>query len=458
VDCSWAKPATLDNPNVPGDFPINANSIEAYRVNVSQEGTLTPISGTTVLTIRVYDHQGLDTIDAVSIEAPDFFSGTLPATWKQDGGTYSEFEVSVGNALNAEAGTYPVLVKVEDKATVEIIGKVNAYQVAMVQVHPVIELEQKIPMSNYPLDSEFDSLTGNAYFGPVPLTADLDVQGIGSDLGLITGFPTLTATGGIGMCRNTHQIFVASDLGPDWPKDITVFDTQLKAEDYAVDFTDSPNGPGPLDFAVNENTLEVWVSLFNDNQVAYFPADDSTPDLKRIDVPDGPTTMLIDQPDYLVFAICDTEDKLAIIDGFAKKATSISLNTPVTSPDPLLPAFPGMAFIESLDRLYIATLLEGKLDYYDVSDSAYLNTIQVKPKDEEVITGVLYDLQSGYLLVTGQALTGKGHVYAIDPATDEIKATAETSAMNPTFPCMDSTNRRLFVPDPAGFVDVFLIN
>jgi DNA-binding beta-propeller fold protein YncE len=463
IDASWARPATLENPAVPDDFPIKANAIEAYRVNIEVDSSLTPTGGTALLIIRVFDWQGLDTIKSVKVEGPDLFNGLIDAVWQSNQPTYAEYTATIPNDLIAQAGTYPVLVSVEDKDTVPVIGVVKAYNIANVDVHPVIEFERKIVNANYPVDSAFDSTSGNAFFSPVPLTPNLEVFGIRNDSTVVDGFPKFMSSGGMGFCKGSRQLYVATDLGGGFTTDVTVFNVDTKNQDYTIDIPSVSGfpGSGPLDFVVNENTQEVWGTLFFEDQVAVFAAGVSLPTITRITVGTAPTSIAIDQPSYQVFVLSDGNDTISVIDGFAQTVSkTIPLSTPLVSPDPDLPALAGMAYVSSLDRLYVATLMAGKVDYYDISDGTFSGTIQVLPENQEMILGLCYDDTVGMLIITTQVTSGKSHVFAYKPTDDANDKVGEatTSGMNASFPCIDPSNRRLFVPDPAGLVDLFLLH
>jgi len=81
IDASWEPP----NPNppnfIPDDFPITANSVEAFELSPTiVSNGLTRTGGSAILDIEVFDWQGPTTIDNVFVEAPDLFPGTQPMT------------------------------------------------------------------------------------------------------------------------------------------------------------------------------------------------------------------------------------------------------------------------------------------------------------------------------------------------------------------------------------------
>ena len=88
---------------------------------------------------------------------------------------------------------------------------------------------------------------------------------------------------------------------------MTVLTVNPPGADYTFDIPSLIGNPGtaPLDFVVNENVQEVWVSLFGENQVGVFPAATEAPNITRIDTGSGPSTLAIDQKNYVVYAACD---------------------------------------------------------------------------------------------------------------------------------------------------------
>jgi hypothetical protein len=478
VDASWAQPLVDPNPVVPDDFPPQANSLEAYKIDVQENGVLTDIGGSLELTIQVFDWQDADkaapdTIQTVQVESPELFgdTGIVDAVYDQKTDNHFDYKVTLSNEDKKDPGFYPLLVAVTDSATIPIIGGIlqhtRAYQVFMLQVHPELELEDSIPVDNAPIEAEFDTGTTSCFLSQFVGDDDRAIRGIDSALEIIDSFPDTIATGTIGVCTATGEIYLATDYGSGWTEDVTVFDINTGNMDYSFDIPSLFGKPGcaPVDFSVHQNAQEVWVSLYNESQVAYFPAGEELPDIKRVDVgnpttdPAGPTTLLIDQANYVVFAACELKDTVAVIDGWTHAVDiTIDLVTPLESPIPPAPAAPGMAYIDSLDRLYVATLLEGKLDFYTVSTGQYEGTIQLAT-GLYVILGVIYDPVSNLIFVTGQsAAPNPGLIYVIDPETNEVESEIETSMFNPSFPALDQANRRLFVPDPIGYVDVFKIN
>jgi len=463
VDASWVRPVKTVNPDVPDDFPISANSIEAYRIDAEFSGFLTPEGGELLTILRVYDWQGSATIDEIKLEAPDLFNGIISPSGpgiEQD--QYVEYTVDVSNDLLAPVGTYPLLISVSDTNTVPIIGAVKAHNVFYVPVDPPLSLQKTLdPFENLPIAGYFDSDSKTCYFCPVPFTTGLSVMGIDENLEPVIGFPSVTAMGALGLCVGTREILLATDSGG--ADDVTVYDIDTRTLKQTFDIPSLVGNPGtmPLDFVVYEPSQEVWTTLAAENEVGVFFAGLSTssPDITRIGVGTIPTTMAIDTTNYRVFAACDGNDTVAVLDGDTHTlASTITLSTPLESPDPVhYPATPGMAYVPDSDMLYVTMLLRGRIEYYDLTDDSYKGAIQLAPDGTEIILGLVYDPTLDVLIATGNVISGQGHLYMIDPNTNTLVYTAETSGMNPSFPGLDSPNHLLFVPDPIGKVDVFKI-
>ncbi len=81
VDASWEPPDTYPPAVIPDDFPITANSLEAFQLSPNiVANTLTRTGGSATLEIEVFDWQGPGTIDSVFAEAPDLFPGIATMT------------------------------------------------------------------------------------------------------------------------------------------------------------------------------------------------------------------------------------------------------------------------------------------------------------------------------------------------------------------------------------------
>jgi hypothetical protein len=104
IDASWAPPSE-NPPDVPDDFPPEANQPEPWRISaVATENTLyylgTSQGGEVKLDIRVYDWQSAlpetlgGTIKSVSIEWPGLFNAT-DAAYVSDMGTYALWQATI---------------------------------------------------------------------------------------------------------------------------------------------------------------------------------------------------------------------------------------------------------------------------------------------------------------------------------------------------------------------------
>ncbi len=136
VDASWFKPDPDPPIDVPDDFPITANCIEAYRISAHVGEGMTPDGGDATCEIEIYDWQGTDTISTVTIECPDLFTGILPASLDMDFGTISFWSVQVDNDTLADEGDYPLLIRVDDTEGDKFLGALAAYQVIPARVGP----------------------------------------------------------------------------------------------------------------------------------------------------------------------------------------------------------------------------------------------------------------------------------------------------------------------------------
>jgi hypothetical protein len=135
VDACWQLvPHEVIDPLV--DFPPDANCLEAYSISVdfpydlnSSWMSQNPVS------VEVFDHQGLATISAVTIEAPELFSGETALTYSTQTGEESWlFSGMVTNETGAVEETYPFLVKVTDMESDQNLGSIDAWQLSVVKI------------------------------------------------------------------------------------------------------------------------------------------------------------------------------------------------------------------------------------------------------------------------------------------------------------------------------------
>ncbi len=127
IDCCWTLDANSNNPS--SDFPEDANCSEAYRTNIDLEfwpnqGESSPIR------IQVFDHQGEDTIDEVSLESPGLFDDVIVLQRDHSCGcSIPTFAGLLPNDRGGLDGQSPILIRVTDTSTDENPGDVSAYHV-----------------------------------------------------------------------------------------------------------------------------------------------------------------------------------------------------------------------------------------------------------------------------------------------------------------------------------------
>jgi len=132
VDVSWHPPSHTPVFDPLQDFPLLANSIEAYQVkaNIDNSNFTNGAGSEAPVTVDVYDWQGTSTISGVMIESPELFNGSISLAnsgTNPDGST--RFTGTVTNETGADLGFYPVLFKVADTDSDPNLGDVYAYQV-----------------------------------------------------------------------------------------------------------------------------------------------------------------------------------------------------------------------------------------------------------------------------------------------------------------------------------------
>jgi hypothetical protein len=134
IDACWQPVDQVIDPIT--DFPMSANCLEAYRMDVSIGAGLLSEAGSQVpIQVEIYDHQGQETISTVSIEAPDLFTGQLSLVFS--GISPNEAFVFAGtltNDLGAADGEYPLLVRATDWGSDPNLGNIAAWQVARTRV------------------------------------------------------------------------------------------------------------------------------------------------------------------------------------------------------------------------------------------------------------------------------------------------------------------------------------
>ncbi|MFH1675824.1 MAG: hypothetical protein ABIC40_02280 [bacterium] len=124
IDASWEVPSTMNNPDVPGDFPLEANAPEGYAIKVTEtENTLwwfggIGFGGELNLSIDVYDWN-IDAIEHVMVEAPGIISAPVEASVVPGSGgdagdpTFSTYTADIIPDSITATGVFECLIKAE---------------------------------------------------------------------------------------------------------------------------------------------------------------------------------------------------------------------------------------------------------------------------------------------------------------------------------------------------------
>jgi len=135
INASWMKLDEVDDPLT--DFPPEANCLEAYQVTYVTDEDLPPYpGGETGIDVYVYDHQGIETIDTVTMEAPDIFWGQAPLTFQneeQDGAAH--YTGTLVNEYGVIDAVLPFLITVKDIETDPNFGILPAYDISFIDVN-----------------------------------------------------------------------------------------------------------------------------------------------------------------------------------------------------------------------------------------------------------------------------------------------------------------------------------
>ncbi|MCX6645439.1 MAG: hypothetical protein NTY09_03650 [bacterium] len=135
VDANWQLvEGPIDDPI--NQFPPDANCLEAYRIDAMVGDGIEAGGGTAPIQVKVYDHQGLDTIVSVTAEAPSLFSGVVDLNYSYgdpETGWYM-YTGAISNDNDIGFGEYPVLIRVADSETDQNLGPIDAWQVYILQI------------------------------------------------------------------------------------------------------------------------------------------------------------------------------------------------------------------------------------------------------------------------------------------------------------------------------------
>ncbi len=138
VDACWQLVETVTDPVE--DFPIDANCLEAYTINSSMVEALQSSAGSMAeIIVDVFDHQGLDTISTVTIEAPDLYGGTIDLSYDSQTSDESwQYSGTIVNQYGAFEGDYPILIRVTDFNADQNLGVVDAWSIDWIEVETII--------------------------------------------------------------------------------------------------------------------------------------------------------------------------------------------------------------------------------------------------------------------------------------------------------------------------------
>jgi len=174
VDACWTLVENVVN-NPLDDFPLTANCREAYAIFGRQGAGLKPLAGTSApYQVEIWDHQGVETISTVTIEAPDLFDGVefLTQSNLSDNGVI--YEGNITNEKGVLNGDYPLLIRVIDWDADENLGQIDAWQVATIKVtdigYPINQLIY-IPAGEFfmgvdPANDPYEGITSLAHASP----------------------------------------------------------------------------------------------------------------------------------------------------------------------------------------------------------------------------------------------------------------------------------------------------
>ncbi len=126
VDACWMEIDTWNDPV--NDFPPEANCHEAYFVDASMD-SWPGSGGSEPIKVLVNDHQGISTINKVTVEAPGLFNGVVELTQSTGGENSAEYTGTILNDLGGTADNSPLLIRVVDTEVDEFSGQIDAWQV-----------------------------------------------------------------------------------------------------------------------------------------------------------------------------------------------------------------------------------------------------------------------------------------------------------------------------------------
>ncbi|MCX6647279.1 MAG: hypothetical protein NTY09_13115 [bacterium] len=170
VDASWDVPTADPVTDPMTQFPSTANCIEPWKIVVSDSNTIA--SGSTTLTIDIYDWQGKDTIFTVLVECPELFNGQVAATFIEIIPWFARYEAVISNDNDAPIGSYKALISVEavENANSPEWTDLTAYTVRTIAYNGKLIWAKRVGGDDYESGNGITTLSDNStvvtgYFG-----------------------------------------------------------------------------------------------------------------------------------------------------------------------------------------------------------------------------------------------------------------------------------------------------
>ena len=154
VDASWEPPLTKPVIDPITEFGPEANCLEAYKIDAQIGSGLMPGCGFAPYVVDVYDHQGHETIEGITFEAPDLMEGILTDSDGVDMGDFTRYTGNIPNELKADEGEYRILIGANEVYPDNFLGDLTAYAVTTAMVERVpIDYENSWRRDNRTLDN-----------------------------------------------------------------------------------------------------------------------------------------------------------------------------------------------------------------------------------------------------------------------------------------------------------------
>jgi len=392
IDVSWivvASPVT--DPEI--DFPLEANSVEAYEFSVEITEVLTNWPGDSVdLLTGVYDHQGFDTISSVTVEAPDFFDGVVEAEYSGQTGPDSWlFVASIQNQYGSGPGEYPVLVRAVDAYSDPNLGQIDGTYLYFV---PVIQHDKEPPVAIAQVDLTYGDIgdifhfSDNGSYDPdggdiVKYEWDWDGDGSYDDEGIVidhsfdaegtyqVGFRVTDDEGTVDEMDEPLEItieedttFLLTDVTPPFLKfeayDLRVIGNYVYIASpwdglLIFDISD-PTGPVPVSIVEIDNMVQ-WMDIVGDYAyVSTFRPDEDQNFIYIVDISNPVTAHVVEE-----IHIDGPCRGIRVADGYAyvRKWTDVEIydiDPPNTASVVATLPYGGNGYIELVDNyLYLAS-------------------------------------------------------------------------------------------------------